>query len=160
MDIQDDDLLLLWRKLMDNNVQFIMVGGFASIINGVSRITNDADIWLKDTIENRRALRKALKELEIGDFEELETTQLLAGFSTIYLNAYMELDLFTDMKYFKQHNFDECYNNAVIADIDGLKIRFLHINQLIQEKRATNRPKDLLDIEELEKIKKLAEQKD
>jgi hypothetical protein len=34
-------------------------------------------------------------------------------------------------------------------------VPFLHINQLIEEKQATARPKDLLDIEELEKIKKL-----
>lgn len=154
MNMLDDDLLNLWKKLNDNNVKYILVGGFASILNGVSRITNDADIWLKDTVENRKALRKTLNQLTIGDFEELESTQLIAGFSTIYLNSYMELDLFTDMKYFQQKDFDECYNKASFARIENIEVPFLHINQLIQEKKATNRAKDQLDIEELEKIKK------
>lgn len=159
MDLLDDDLLNLWLKLQQHNVIYIMVGGFASILNGISRTTNDADIWLKDTIENRKALRKALAELEIGDFEQIETIQLIPGFSTIYLNSYMELDLFTDMKYFQQKDFDECYKMATVAEIDDIKIPFLHINQLIQEKKANNRPKDLLDIEELEKIQKLLNNK-
>lgn len=159
MDILDDDLLNLWKKLQENNVKYIMVGGFASILNGVSRITNDADIWLKDTLENRKALRKSLKDLQIGDFEELENTQLVAGFSTIYLNSYMELDLFTDMKYFQQKDFDECYQKSTMAEIEGIEIPFLHINQLIQEKKANNRAKDKLDIEELEKIQQILNSK-
>jgi hypothetical protein len=132
-----------------------MVGGFAAILNGISRTTNDADIWLKDTVENKKALRKALKELEIGDFEPIETMQLIPGFSTIYLNTYMELDVFTDMKYFQQESFDSCYKMAIFAEVDGFKIPFLHINHLLLEKKANNRPKDQLDIQELEKIQQL-----
>ncbi len=159
MDILNDDLFNLWKKLQQNNVVYIMVGGFASILNGISRATNDADIWLKDTLENRKALRKALLELDMGDFEQLETVQFIPGFSTIFLNSYMELDLFTDMKHFQQKDFDDCYKIASVAEIDGIKIPFLHINQLIQEKKANNRPKDQLDIEELEKIQDLLNKK-
>jgi hypothetical protein len=39
-----------------------------------------------------------------------------------------------------------------------LKVPFLHINQLIANKKAVNRPKDQIDVPELEKIKKLREQ--
>jgi len=39
-----------------------------------------------------------------------------------------------------------------------VKIPFLHINQLLQEKKSTSRPKYLLDIEELENIKRIAEE--
>lgn len=34
-------------------------------------------------------------------------------------------------------------------------IPFLHINQLIENKKAVNRPKDQLDVIELEKIRKI-----
>ena len=46
---------------------------------------------------------------------------------------------------------------ASIADIDGVNIPFLHINQLIANKKAVNRPKDKIDVIELEKIRKLRE---
>jgi len=45
------------------------------------------------------------------------------------------------------------------TDIDGLKIPFLHINHLIANKKAINRPKDKIDVEQLEKIKKIREEK-
>jgi hypothetical protein len=44
---------------------------------------------------------------------------------------------------------------ASIADIDGVKVPFLHINQLIANKKAVNRPKDQLDVIELERIQKI-----
>jgi len=44
---------------------------------------------------------------------------------------------------------------ASIADIDGVQVLFLHINQLIANKKAVNRPKDQIDVIELERILKL-----
>lgn len=43
---------------------------------------------------------------------------------------------------------------AVVADIDGVQVPFLHINQLIDNKKAVNLPKDQLGIIELERIQK------
>ena len=59
------------------------------------------------------------------------------------------------MKGLEQYTFDECLSIAQIAQIEGVDIPFLHINQLIANKRVVNRPKDQLDVIELEKIKKL-----
>lgn len=44
---------------------------------------------------------------------------------------------------------------ASIADIDGVQVPFLHINQLIANKKAVNRDKDQLDVIALEKIQKI-----
>jgi hypothetical protein len=43
------------------------------------------------------------------------------------------------------------------AEIEGVIVPFLHINHLLATKKAVGRPKDLVDIEELEQIKKLKE---
>jgi hypothetical protein len=40
------------------------------------------------------------------------------------------------------------------ADLDGVIVPFLHINHLLANKKAVARPKDQLDVMELEKIKK------
>lgn len=60
-----------------------------------------------------------------------------------------------DMKGLEEHTFDECLQIATIADIENIKIPFLHINQLIANKKAVNRNKDKMDVAELEKIKLL-----
>jgi len=44
---------------------------------------------------------------------------------------------------------------ASIADIENVKIPFLHINQLIENKRTVNRLKDQIDITMLNEIRKL-----
>lgn len=93
------------------------------------------------------------KELEIGDFDSIETTQFIPGYTSIQLNSGFELDIMTSLKGFDQIKFDECYKMAPTAQIDDISIKFLHINQLIEAKKASGRPKDLMDIEALEKIK-------
>ena len=61
----------------------------------------------------------------------------------------------TSVKGLENIGFEECYNFAVIAEIEKIQVKFLHFNHLIICKKAAGRPKDLLDIEELEKIKNL-----
>lgn len=154
MDVLDEDILSIWRSLHHFNVQYIMVGGFATNMHGFSRITADLDIWIKDTPENRKNFRAALKEAQMGDLEEIETTDFIPGWTSLYLSSGMELDIMTYLKGFPEERFDECYAIAPVAEIHDIPIRFLHLNHLLEAKKATARPKDLLDIEELNKIKK------
>jgi hypothetical protein len=72
MDIYDEELLNFWRCLNTSKVQYIMVGGFATNLHGYSRFTADVDIWLKDTKDNRKALRAALELSENTSFESIE----------------------------------------------------------------------------------------
>ena len=131
-----------------------MVGGFATTLHGFDRTTADLDLWIKDTVENRKSLRNVLKELSIGDFESIETTQFVPGFTSIMLNSGFELDIMTFLKGFDQVKFDECYEISPVALIEEIPVKFLHINQLIEAKKISGRMKDLVDVEELEKIRK------
>ncbi|MBS4066865.1 MAG: nucleotidyltransferase [Chitinophagaceae bacterium] len=155
MDIYDDGFLELWKVLNKHNVQYIMVGGFAVNMHGYTRATKDADLWLKDTIENRKNLRKAFKELGYGDFESVETMKFLPGWTQFYLNNGVLLDIMTEMKGIERLSFDDCLSKASIADFEGIQVPFLHINHLLANKKAVDRPKDKQDIIELEKIKEL-----
>jgi hypothetical protein len=153
MDLLDEEILNLWRLLNKHQTKYIMVGGFATNLHGFQRTTADLDLWIKNTPQNRKNLRNSLKDLDIGDFESIETTEFVAGWSTISLNSGFELDIMTSLKGFDQIMFDECYAIAPTALIENIPIKFLHINQLIEAKRASGRAKDLIDIEELEKIR-------
>ena len=78
---------------------------------------------------------------------------LFRGWTTFSLNSGLELDVMTYFKGFDKEKFDECYKYASIAKVFELEIPFLHINHLIEAKKATFRPKDQIDLIELEKIK-------
>jgi hypothetical protein len=154
MDIFDEDILSLWRCLENNAVRYIMIGGFATNLHGYSRATKDIDLWIEDTLENRKKLRKALKEQGSGDYEPIERMQFIPGWTDFQLNMGFKLDIMTSVKGLEKIGFVECYDYAVVAEIEGVLVRFLHYNHLIECKKAAGRPQDLLDIMELEKIHK------
>ena len=158
MDILDDELLNFWQSLNNNQVKYIMVGGFATRFHGFNRNTDDIDIWLDDTPQNRKNLRKSFKELGYGDFPSIETMEFVPGWTSFYIGQAIELDIMTTMKGLEGYTFVECMDIASIADLDGIIVPFLHINQLIANKKAVNRPKDQIDVLELEKIKKIREE--
>lgn len=153
MDIYDDGFLEFWKVMNENHVKYIMVGGFAVNMHGHTRATKDADVWIKDTVENRKKLRKAFRDLDFGDFESIETMQFLPGWTQFYLSNGVILDVMTEMKGIENLSFDECLKMASFADLDGIRVPFLHINHLLANKKAVSRPKDKNDIIELEKIK-------
>ena len=157
MDVLDEELLQFWKILNAHKVKYIMVGGFATRFHGFDRATDDIDMWLGDTIENRKNLRNAFRELGYGDFSSLEMMQFVPGWTSFYIGGGVELDIMTTLKGLENYTFDECLALASVADLDGIEIPFLHINHLIDNKKAVNRPKDQIDVIELEKIKKYSE---
>ena len=157
MDIFDEELIQFWTFLNNHNVKYIMIGGVATNLNGYQRATDDIDVWFEDTIENRERMRIAFREYGMGDFFMLATMQIIPGWTNFNLNNSVRLDLMVDMKGLEEYTFEECYAMSNKADIDGVIVPFLHINHLIQNKKAVNRPKDQLDVIYLEKIKELRE---
>ena len=89
----------------------------------------------------------------------LKTMQIVPGWTDFHLNNGLRVDLLIDMKGLEGYTFTECLQLASLAEIEGLKIPFLHINHLIANKKAVNRPKDQTDVIYLEKIKKYLEEK-
>lgn len=154
MDVYDKNLLEFWKALNQSEVQYIMIGGFAVNMQGFARTTEDIDVWIKDTLDNRKKLRQAFKEIDYGDYELLETLEFVPGFTQFYLGGGIVLDILTSMKGLEDFTFDECMNRAVKAKLNDVIVPFLHINDLIRNKKATARPKDIIDVIELEKILK------
>jgi hypothetical protein len=90
----------------------------------------------------------------------LETIQFVLGLTDFRLNNGLHLDILTQMKGLEGFTFEECMSIATIATIENIDVPFLHLNQLIANKKAVNRPKDQIDVKELEKIKIIREQED
>lgn len=154
MDVFDHELLRLWELLHEYKVKYILVGGFATNLHGFNRTTADMDIWLKNTLPNRKKLISVLDKMGVQHTQWLLTGALVPGWSTVKLPSGFELDLMNYLKGFPEEQFEICYKQASVALIENIPIRFLHINHLIEAKRASNRPKDRIDIMELKKIQR------
>ncbi len=153
MDIFDDELLSLWRSFYKFQVKYIMVGGIATNLHGYSRTTGDVDIWVDDTPENRKNLLLALHHIGLDYIADLQNFDFVPGWTSFRTSSGMELDIMTYLKAFPSSRFAACYEKASIAHIFELTVPFLHISQLIEAKKATARSKDLIDIQELSKIR-------
>ncbi|CAN5122958.1 hypothetical protein BH09BAC2_BH09BAC2_18430 [soil metagenome] len=152
MDIFDNEILRFWKSLQDNHVKYLMIGGFAINIHGFQRYTADLDIWIEDSTVNRKNLRKALIELDMGDYPSLETMQFVPGWSDFKLNNGLQLDILTNMKGLEDFTFDECLKVATEAAIADVIVPFLNIDHLLQNKKTVNRSKDQIDVIELKRI--------
>ena len=155
MDIYDVTFLDFWKSANKFNLRFIMIGGVATNLHGYFRTTADIDLWIEDTLDNRKSLYHVFKDIGMGDLKSLLTIEFVPGWTDFYLKNGIRLDIMTSVKGLEEYTFDEAYQLASIADIMETRVPFLHINHLIQAKKAVNRPKDQIDISALEQIKKL-----
>jgi len=92
MDVLDEEFMRFWRTLNEYKVRYIMVGGLATRFHGYNRATDDIDMWIEDTLENRRNIREAFIALEYGDYPSIESMQFVPGWTTFYA-AGVELDI-------------------------------------------------------------------
>lgn len=151
MDVYGQVFIDLWQSLNERGVRYIMVGGFATNFHGFNRYTGDVDLYIDDTLDNRKKLREVFKDLDLGDFQSLETMQFIPGWTDFQLNNGVRMDLMTSLKGVEL-SFDDCLKRSPVAEIEGIMVPFLHINQLLANKKAVFRPKDQIDVIELEKI--------
>lgn len=155
MDIFDETIITFWKALNNKSVKYIIVGDFASHIHGHIGFTGILEIWIEDTETNREKLIDAFIEADMGNFPMIKTLQFIPGWTDFSLNNGLRLDILTSMKGLEDFSFDYCLSIATIATIDAIEVPFLHLNQLLINKKAVNRPKDQIDVMELEKIKQL-----
>lgn len=94
-----------------------------------------------------------MKEQGSGDYSPIENMQFIPGWTSFNLNRGFPLDIIINVKGLEDIGFAECYHYAVIAEIEKVHVRFLHYTHLLTCKKAAGRPKYLLDIFELEKIR-------
>jgi hypothetical protein len=155
----NQQIIAIWNSFFENKVKYLTIGGFAVNIYGYNRNTGDIDIYLEDTIENRINLRKALNSINLGDFETIETMQFISGWTDFTLNFGLRLDIMTTVKGLEDKSFSSLLEDATIVMINETPVYFIDYDNLIIAKKASNRPKDILDIEELARVNDDTEEK-
>lgn len=111
-------------------------------------------LYLRDTKQNRKNLIEAIDEMGYGRHDMLMDAPIIAGYCEIMMDDGMYADLMTDILGLDKTKYDEYLAMTTVDVIDGFKVKFLHYNHLLSNKKATNRIKDQLDVQELERINK------
>lgn len=154
MDITNDDVLNLFASLNKHQVKYLLVGGMAGVFHGHIRTTQDLDLWIQSSIDNRAHFIAALEENNVAGANYLKGMPFIFGFTAVkFGTSGFELDLGDNLTLFKQIDFNTCYNRAATGKMNGIPFSVIHINDLIQEKEKVGRAKDLGDVEALKEIR-------
>jgi hypothetical protein len=143
----------LLAELQKENVDFILIGGYAVIYYGYKRTTGDMDIWLKPDNSNKSNLIKVLKKFKFNkkDIAYIETLDFSKPIAFHFWKEPERVDCLTAINGVK---YNDAEKKKVIFTIDGLNIPIIHYNHLIISKITSERLKDKADVEELQKMNK------
>ena len=134
------------RLLDDHEVLYLVVGGAAVNALGFVRSTEDIDFWLQRTPANADRTLGALSEF---GFDEFTRDDLLDPKAVLMLGRPPHrIDLLT---WISAREFDDCYPRRRYGQLGGVRIPLIGLDDLLINKRASGRPKDLADIEEFDR---------
>jgi hypothetical protein len=138
------DALDLLRAFCAAEVRFLVVGAHALGFHGAPRATGDFDLFVEPTPGNAERVLAALGEFGAPLFDlSLEDLARPDVVFQMGVPPY-RIDLNTSIT---GVSFDEAWRDHGVATIEGLAVPVISRDAMIRNKRATGRPKDLLDLE-------------
>ncbi|GAB3643584.1 DUF6036 family nucleotidyltransferase [Spirosoma arcticum] len=150
MDVGDDGFVQFVVAADANKLEYMLIGGMALILNGGIRYTEDADVWMEPSNENRNRLMRVLREVGFTD-DELIALETADFTQPQIIRLEEQIDILTRVHF--RFNYRECRERAnSFVMPDGQTIYFLHINDLRETKILARRTKDLSDVIMIDEI--------
>ena len=139
------ELLNLFKKY---NVKYLIIGGYAVMRYTEPRFTKDLDLLISVEPKNATAVYKALKEFgaPLSGLTENDFSQ--QGYFYQMGRPPMRVDILMSAPGVK---FDDAWSRCERLTIDGVEMKFISKEDLIESKKASGRLQDLIDIENLKK---------
>ena len=158
-----ESILNICNILNKHSVEYIIVGGTAVALHGYYRqsinldevVTDkpDFDFWYNPTYKNYFNLLNALEELgqDVTEFKKEQTPNPKKSFFRYDFEKF-NLDLLPELK--AQLKFRTSFLRKEVVSLNGIDIPFISYDDLILDKEANGRPKDITDIEQLKSKRK------
>ena len=142
-------------------VKYVIVGGEAVIYHGHARLTGDVDFFYETSSENVLNLFRALDEFWKGDIPGVDTPEELME-PGIILQFGVPPNRIDLVNRIEGVSFDEAWRNKATTHMDiqdqTISIHFIGLDELIRNKEALRRHKDLEDLKYWRKARKAKQQ--
>ena len=133
--------------LSDSGVEFLLVGAYAMAAHGHPRATGDLDIWVRANPENAVKVLVALSRfgapLHDLTIEDLSTPGIIFQIGV----EPSRIDILTEIS---GVIFSDAWRRKISIEMDGCSMGVIGLEDLIKNKRAAGRAKDIADLETLE----------
>lgn len=143
----NSDFADLLRAFSAAEARFLIVGAYAVGRYTRPRATGDLDLWIDRSTQNAAAVYGALRAFgaPLAELREEELTEPNMVFQIGIAPG--RVDILTGLTGLE---FSECYSRREQGALGGMAVAFLGREDLIRNKRAVGRPRDLADAAELE----------
>ncbi len=134
------------KLLSENHIEYMIIGGYAVAYHGFPRFTKDLDIFYLNSPENIRRIRDIL--IQFGYSPDSITDDIFAEDNIVrFGHPPARIDLLNKIDGL---TFPEAQTHCNHGQYGKAKVIFIGRNDLIKNKKASGRAKDLLDVETLE----------
>lgn len=141
-----DDFREFLSLLSDEQVRYLLIGGYAVGYHGYPRATGDLDVWIEVDPDNADRMVAVLRRFGFLD-TSLSAELFLRVPGIIRMGVPpMRIEVLTDIDGVA---FSDCYAERLTDDWDGVEVNLISLDRLRQNKRAAGRFKDLDDLENL-----------
>lgn len=135
------------KSLNDNEVRYLVVGGYAVALHGYPRYTKDMDVWVEMNAENASKIVKALDQFGFGSLN-IKASDFTQPDQMLQLgHPPRRIDILTTIPGVE---FSECYPVHLTVNVEGVSVNFIDLENLKKNMKATSRHQDLADLENLE----------
>ncbi len=148
----------LLQILIQHQVRFVLVGGYAARVHGSPMVTEDIDICLDFSPDNLLHLKNALDglhpvhRLTPGKLPVVFTPENCVGLKNLYIQTSLgHLDCLSEI--LSVGNYNECVKHSITRDLSGKPCRILSLDALITAKTALTRPRDRENVLHLKAIR-------
>jgi hypothetical protein len=144
------DFIDMLAALVEQGVDFVIVGAYALAAHGFPRTTGDIDLLVRPTPENAKRVYRALTAfgapVALHGVGESDFTRP----GNIYQIGLppRRIDILTSIS---GVSFDEALEGSLLAKIGPVTARIIGKQAMARNKRAAGRPKDLVDADLLER---------
>ena len=134
------------KLLNDQEVKYLLVGGYAVGYYGYPRATADMDIWIAVAPDNAKNILAAFHQFGMRSPElDADTFQMVDKVIRMGLPP-MRIEVLTSIDGVL---FEDCFPRRQIVELEGVKVPIISLDDLKKNKKASGRHKDLDDLEHL-----------
>lgn len=144
----NQDFRDLLHALSDHDVRFLVVGAYALAVHGHPRATGDIDLWIEPTPDNATRVYRALQAFGAPLLDLSEADLATPGVVFQMGLPPRRIDILTRVSGVE---FDVAWQARVESRFGDIAVPVIGFEHLIINKRATGRPKDLVDADDLER---------
>lgn len=129
-----------------HGVEYLLIGGYAVALYGFPRFTGDIDVWVGKTPDNARRLIDAIRDFGFP-LSDMTPESWIGVHKILRMGSPpFRIEIHNEISGVR---FEDCYPRRQPGVLDGIEVSLIARADLIANKKAAGRHKDLADVEQI-----------